>query len=536
MNASEVSVKALEERNSRREQRQRTLAGVMHIIAKVLLSYFDMLTDVVLAITLLGTDQATYGVVSFGILGLTLFAQVFSVRAMGKASWISKDVFLTAIGFGPALEAYRYVFGEPQMRPGAQPAIALLGALKGVEVMFEAFPMLVLQLTLLLNEPNGWNSPVLVTSLLSSVVAAAVMIVDAESGANSVAKHRRVYHEYFCYLPLSGTRRYVLLLTMTFFTGGYLVLATSTLAVAVKLLPLAEVLVVLACDCAFYHALRVAADEWWILSDGGLTGSTFYRVLRMVSDEWWVFSDGGLTGMIAWVFGFLFNTTLWIMWHVCPVGTLRDSNWTGPHVMVWTVACSLIEYTVVICSVLFFPLAHPATVQVRTTVRLICLPALCVALVSLTSFFVAMEKQYRRTFYARDTRRAMHRRHWREAEGRPTADEDRARIVMNMRYLGDLASEWVVDGAAKWEHSQEAAAWYTEKWRQAVRGKLYAHAKSSRATSSRATSSRFSSRAKSKSATEALAAMQGHAHGDSRRTCLFEPSFEQKTALAPLHV
>jgi small-conductance mechanosensitive channel len=271
---------------------------------------------------------------------------------------------------------------------------------------------------------------------------------------------------------------------MTFFTGGYLVLATSTLAVAVKLLPLAEVLVVLACDCAFYHALRVAADEWWILSDGGLTGSTFYRVLRMVSDEWWVFSDGGLTGMIAWVFDLLFNTTLWIMWHVCPVGTLRDSNWTGPHVMVWTVACSLIEYTVVICSVLFFPLAHPATVQVRTTVRLVCLPALCVALVSLTAFFVAMEARYRRTFYARDTRRAMHRRHWNEAEGRPTANEDRALIIglngAGMRFVGDLASAWIVDGAAKWEQSQEATAWYTEEWRQVVRGS--AHLMGSRAT------------------------------------------------------
>jgi hypothetical protein len=36
--------------------------------------------------------------------------------------------------------------------------------------------------------------------------------------------------------------------------------------------------------------------------------------------------------------------------------------------------------------------------------------------------------------------------------------------------VGDLASAWIVDGAAKWEHSREAAAWYTEKWRQIVRG------------------------------------------------------------------
>jgi hypothetical protein len=173
----------------------------------------------------------------------------------------------------------------------------------------------------------------------------------------------------------------------------------------------------------------------------------------------------------ALVIDFLFNTCFWIIWHVCPFWTLRDPNWTGPPVMAWTIACSLIEYTGVICTVLLFPLAHPTTAQTRTMVRLICLPALCVCLVSLMAFFVAMEKQYRRTFYARDPRYTMNRRHWTEAEGRETADEDRARIVMGMRYVGDLASAWIVDGATKWEHSQEAAAWYTEEWRQAVRGR-----------------------------------------------------------------
>ena len=52
--------------------------------------------------------------------------------------------------------------------------------------------------------------------------------------------------------------------------------------------------------------------------------------------------------------------------------------------------------------------------------------------------------------------------------------------MLDMRYLGDLASEWVVDGAAKWEHSQEAAAWYTKEWRQAVRAQ--GHLMGTRAT------------------------------------------------------
>jgi len=443
------------------EEQRRTLAGTSKVIAKVLLSYFDLLTDAVLAITLLGTEQATYGVVSFAILGLSLFVQALIVTAIGKAPWLSKDVFMTMTGFGPALEAYRSVFGEPQ-RPGAQPAISLLGILKMVEVVFETFPELVLQLTLLLNEPSGWSSPVLLISLVVSIVAASVMIVDAESAMNRETKARRLYHEYFGYLPLRGTRRYILLLTMTFFTGGYLVLATSTLAVAVRLFPLSAVLAVLAFDSAIYHVLRMAAGEWWIVSDS----------VRK--------------GMGAWVGDFLTNTILWIQWHVCPVWLIRDPNWAGPPVMAWAIACSLTEYTGVICTVLLFPLVHPATAQTRTMVCRICLPALCAALVSLMAFFVTMEKRYRRTFYARDSRYTMHRRHWAEAgrrtrEGRATADEDRAHIAGgDMRYVGGLASAWIVDGAAKWEHSKEAAVWYSEEWRHGVR--RHAHLMGSRAT------------------------------------------------------
>jgi len=283
------------------------------------------------------------------------------------------------------------------------------------------------------------------------------MVVDAESGANSAPQPRRKSHEYVGYLPLSGTRRYLMQLAMTFFTGGYLMLATSTLAVALKLFPLASVLAVLAFDCAVYHVFRVAAGEWW------------------------VFSDGVRKGMGAYVTNIFFNTLLWVSWHACPFWTMRDPIFTGPPVMAWTIALSLTEYTGVICTVLLLPLAHPATALTHTMVRLICLPALCVALVSLMAFFVAMEKRYRRTFYARDTRYAMHRRHWAEAENQPTSDENRAEIAVRYtRYVGDLASAWIVDGAPKWEHTQETAVWYTEKWRQSMRRRE--HLMGSRAT------------------------------------------------------
>jgi hypothetical protein len=92
--------------------------------------------------------------VSFGILGSSFFMQVIIVKALGNAPWASKDVLLAACALSPALTAYRAVFGE-RPRPGAQLSIALLGSLRGVEVIFETFPELILQLTLLLSALDG---------------------------------------------------------------------------------------------------------------------------------------------------------------------------------------------------------------------------------------------------------------------------------------------------------------------------------------------------------------------------------------------
>jgi hypothetical protein len=105
----------------------------------------------------------------------------------------------------------------------------------------------------------------------------------------------------------------------------------------------------------------------------------------------------------------------------------------------------------------------------RKMARFICLPALCVSCLSLVVLFITMEPQYSSTFYKRDSRTEMHRRHWMQvAEWTATADEDRAYLTNseNVRYLGDLASEWIVQRAAEWELTRPE--WYTEQWRRSV--------------------------------------------------------------------
>jgi hypothetical protein len=99
----------------------------------------------------------------------------------------------------------------------------------------------------------------------------------------------------------------------------------------------------------------------------------------------------------------------------------------------------------------------------------ICLPALCVALVAIATFFAALEPQYRPTFFARDTRRATHRRHWAAwAEG-AHGDADRAHLVGSgraMRYVGEPVVAWIEQRAAQWAHSPPT--WCTAEWRSAV--------------------------------------------------------------------
>jgi hypothetical protein len=259
-------------------------------------------------------------------------------------------------------------------------------------------------------------------SLSISITAAAVLSVDAESTINAVASVRRRNMEYFCYLPLKGGRRAVLLASLTVFMAGYLVLAASSIAVALHLFPLWVVVMVLVADCGVHHLMRAADGEWWIAGDAVRTGMGL-RLADTVG-----------------------NTGAWVVFHACPLLCIRDANWVGPHGMARIVVCALLEGAFVFVAALALPTddstpaAHDVNVSLasQTVARVevsrimawrICLPSLCVALMALATFCAAMEPRYRGTFIVRDSRLAMHRRQWAAwAEG-THGDEDRALSV-----------------------------------------------------------------------------------------------------------
>jgi hypothetical protein len=407
------------------------------------LSYADLISDLVLAVVLLRGAQAAYGVVALVILSVSLVVQVLLVKFLGKKPWLSKDTLLTAVCLGHALEAYRQFAGEPAGPPGAYSATQLLASLKAIEVAVETLPAVVLQLVLLNASSDNWTSPELLISLSISIAAAAMLMVNAESTINGDAGDRRRNNDYYGYLPRKGGRRVVLLASLTFFMAGYLMLAASSIAVAVQLFPMWVVGTVLVADCAIHHATRALEGEWWIIGDHVRSGLG----LRLVDT--------------------LFNTALWLLAHACPLLFARHVSFVGPHCMARIVVCSLLEGTFVTVAALTLTADDSAFAASHIIAWRVCLPALSVALVSLAAFFAAMDPQYRQSFYVRDTRRAMHRRHWAAwAEG-THGEEDRALIVGDAsRYVGEPVVVWIEQRAAQWARSRPA--WCTAEWRAEV--------------------------------------------------------------------
>jgi hypothetical protein len=119
--------------------------------------------------------------------------------------------------------------------------------------------------------------------------------------------------------------------------------------------------------------------------------------------------DAVRSGVGLCISDWMLNTSLWMFARACPIITMRNPMWTGPHTVARIVMCSLLQGMLVVCAALLMQ-SHedPA----RMMAQWICLPALCVTLTALAAFFAAMKPRYRRTFWAKDSRLAFHRRHF----------------------------------------------------------------------------------------------------------------------------
>jgi hypothetical protein len=258
----------------------------------LVLCYADLFTDVILAVTLLVSRHATYGVISLGILVVSLVVQLVFVKYFSRVAWMSKDVLLTALCLGPILHAYRVAYGETRGPVDTLNAKQMLASLKAIEVVLETLPELVLQISLLTSSVDSWSSPTLLVSTWVSIIVASVLIIAAEKDSNGVPDVRRRNLDYFGYLPTSGRHRYQMLFVMTFFAGSFLVMAASTVAVALWIFPPWTVAVVLAADCGLHQLMRAIAGEWWVVGDASRSGAALLFTNALTNFVLWFFAHG----------------------------------------------------------------------------------------------------------------------------------------------------------------------------------------------------------------------------------------------------
>jgi hypothetical protein len=164
-----------------------------YVAVLVLLSYTNLASDLLVASTLLGTTHNAYGVASLSFLGSALVLQLISTKIALKVPLLSKDMLLTAVFAGPALQAYRVTRAKQTKDhvDGYTPK-QVLASMKLFEVALESLPELVLQLMLLVDSSfDGWSSPALVVSLVITILSSAALIVDAEVSLNGSERATR---------------------------------------------------------------------------------------------------------------------------------------------------------------------------------------------------------------------------------------------------------------------------------------------------------------------------------------------------------
>jgi hypothetical protein len=77
---------------------------------------------------------------------------------------------------------------------------------------------------------------------------------------------------------------------MTLFSGGSLVIAAGSIAVALRLFPLWKVVALLAADCVLHHLTKAAAGEWWIVGDASRSGLAHFMLNVLTNSVLWLWA------------------------------------------------------------------------------------------------------------------------------------------------------------------------------------------------------------------------------------------------------
>jgi hypothetical protein len=353
--------------------------------------------------------------------------------------------------------------------------------MKLIETIFEVLPNTVIQVGLM--HATAFEDWTLLQwiSLVSSLLMAAGLLVDAEFAYTTSAGVRRIDPEVTNYLPLGGWRRLVILAHFAIFLVGYLFFATASAVVAYHTAPWL-VVAVLTADLGLHHLLRAASGDYWVcstcacclmrgchsdacvwLSDAcvWLSGAREWQVIGFITEKH--------TASI-FIFDIIMNTMFWAHFHACP--TLRCR---GPNLLGGPQHCARITLLSLLEGGVFVGLAlhSSARREARDSSALLssaCVVAGALSIVALAGFLLALERSQVSTFWRHDTRRKRALRIWTEGRRDPNGDIDCGRSMFLVAYpaqsrcyLSEQALEWLVNGRAAWD--ADPPNWYTPEWR-----------------------------------------------------------------------
>jgi len=255
---------------------------------------------------------------------------------------------------------------------------------------------------------------------------------------------RRLFKEYFHYMPEAGSRRRWLLFLNACFVGSFFAFTCSAIVLGFHTFP-TVVKLVLAIELGSFHLYKAVQGEW--------------------AHEY---------GNMPFAVSLLGNTIMWLMPRFCPVWTMRLPNTNvGPHLFAFTIACGFVE-SACFAALSLLSTDSPTHEQERLILWAVCVPAGSAALASLAGFMLVMEPTYRASFWRYETRAAFWRRWWTNDGYVPgNLDHSRAHMLSVssataalLKRCPELVRTWLAEGLPRWR--EEQPEWLTREWWEAL--------------------------------------------------------------------
>ena len=153
----------------------------------LLITYVDMLTDLLVAFQLLNTDgQESWAAWTFASLGASLLIQGIAAVLLQNGRWY--DVLAGLLGIKPIVETWRVISGSPKPEHQRFPNEMLLSVSRLIEIVFESLPQSILQAYILIHSTTP------TTLQLVSLVGSCA----ATGHVNRTCEHIPPYHLQFC--------------------------------------------------------------------------------------------------------------------------------------------------------------------------------------------------------------------------------------------------------------------------------------------------------------------------------------------------